>query len=145
MDKCEENKDATNQLSLSADNMTNIIASQFKDSTCKWQITAPAGYIVQVNVYRAKFTGSSCDEYVKVYDGKTMSDKLIVEYCPTKRRRPSNSLMWSTSENIMLEFKQGSAVGNNALNFIVTISKAPKGKIYYFDDQCLFKMYNHEW
>jgi len=137
VDQCGENKDATNQLTLPADNSTFITSSQFKSSTCNWQITTSAGYILQVYVIQLKFTGYKCDEeYLKVYDGKTLSDKLMEEYCPTKPRRISNSLMWSSGENVIIEYKQGSAVDDNGLKFMVSSSKKTNGKKFHHFPPC---------
>lgn len=133
MDQCGENKDAVNQISALVNNFTVIVVKRYKNSRCTWQITAPAGNIVEVYIHRISFTDDKCEnEYLRIYDGASSSDKLVVEYCKTKRKPMNDRVAASgflfSGENAMLEFKQGTSAGIE-MHFYTAALVKPKGSI----------------
>ncbi|KAL9973791.1 hypothetical protein ACROYT_G020293 [Oculina patagonica] len=108
---CNANRHLT--ASLTAGNDVRIIQNgTFTlpfNSSCEWNITAPEGKIIRIDVFVYDFDLSCDKEYVRILDGPGKSSKILAEYCLTSTKW-GNDRFYSSGRSLWIETKQG--IGN---------------------------------
>ena len=76
------------------------------NSTCQWNITAPVGKVLRIDVWTLDF-GKPCDEeYLRIHDGPSESSNMLAEYCLNGSRGSFDKFL-SSGRSVWIEAKRG--------------------------------------
>ena len=124
---CSTNQHST--ASLTADSDVRLVHNASLtlplNSTCQWDITAPEGKVVRIDVLVFNFSLPCDEEYLRIHDGPGISSKMLIEYCLNSSTQ-SHSVFYSSGRSLWLETKKG-LINSTSGRFMVLYS-AREGK-----------------
>ena len=92
------------------------------NSTCQWNITAPAGKVLRIDVQIFNFSNPCDQEYLRIHDGPSESSNMLAEYCLNGSRGSSDKFL-SSGHSLWIEAKRGL---NNSHSHVQVYYKAIK-------------------
>ena len=100
---------------IATENEQDLNVSQLLpvNASCQWNITAPVGKVVRIEVRESWLVSGSCnDVYVKILDGPSSSSDLITMYCNDGVSYTFGSYFFSSGRFVFLELKTGTGDDN---------------------------------
>ena len=80
------------------------------NSTCQWNITAPEGKVLRIEVHYVGGFDLPCDkEYLRIRDGPEESSKILAEYCRYGFRLGETEYIYSSGRSVWVETKKGTS------------------------------------
>lgn len=91
------------------------------NSTCVWNITAPEGQVVTIDIFAFNFRMPCDKEYLRIYDGPAESSDILAEYClnsSSSRDELREYQFFSSGRSLWIETKK--SINNSISGFRVS-------------------------
>ena len=103
---CEANQQSLGHL-IATENSTRLLNGSSKlpsNATCQWNITAPVGKVLRLDINFVHLNGPCEDEQARIFDGPDNSSDVIKNCCGMSR---SVEIYFSSGRSFFLEAKTG--------------------------------------
>lgn len=77
------------------------------NSICVWNVTAPEGQVLTINITAFNFRMPCDQEYLRIHDGPGESSGILVEYCLSSSRNAFREYFFSSGRSLWIETKKG--------------------------------------
>jgi hypothetical protein len=91
---------------------------------CIWTIRAPPNYRIRYNL--VDIQTETCDDYVEIFDGKSVNDSLITKLCSSA----SSYISAATSSSNFVTIRFISDASNNLRGFLVNYTAIKSGEYF---------------
>lgn len=111
---CTANNQSTITLTGSNGTIPSIQGSLPVNATCQWNITAPVGKVLRLNI-TVSFQRPCSDNYLRIYDGPSGASDKLAEYNCTSTSLVNSAIFHSSTRSLWLEVKTGLTVNSAAM------------------------------